>query len=378
MLFSLLFYAEYLYRRRCQAASLDSSPPLDICDAGGDHSRWAVFARDLAQWPSGSADLLGADRARRRRRIHLFRRRGRREAARLFRHRHHGADAVHARPLISRRPAAPGRHAISSRCWRQNAKTSSWSQDGAEVRRPVREVEAGMLVRVRPGERIPVDGVVIEGESHADEAVITGESRLVTKRRRLCGDRRQHQYRRPAADPQQRGRNRDALGTDLPIGSGRAIPAQPNPAYRRPRGRYLRAPRSGPRRVDRDVLGAMAAVRSGAAHWARGAGCCLSLCRRSRRTTGDLARHWAAGAPRLPCPRPGALEALARTRLLAFDKTGTLTLGRARVVAIDSDGVGARRSAWRGLPGLERHSEHGSARAINAAAGARHRAGYCA
>ena len=54
-------------------------------------------------------------------------------------------------------------------------------QDGMEVRRPVREIEAGMLVRVRPGERIAIDGVVVEGESHFDEAVITGESRLVTK-----------------------------------------------------------------------------------------------------------------------------------------------------------------------------------------------------
>jgi Cation transport ATPase len=38
-------------------------------------------------------------------------------------------------------------------------------QDGTEIRRPVREVEAGMLVRVRPGERIAIDGVVVEGES---------------------------------------------------------------------------------------------------------------------------------------------------------------------------------------------------------------------
>ena len=50
-----------------------------------------------------------------------------------------------------------------------------------ETRRPVREVGVGSLVRVRPGERIPLDGMVMEGESHADEAVITGESRLVPK-----------------------------------------------------------------------------------------------------------------------------------------------------------------------------------------------------
>ena len=37
-------------------------------------------------------------------------------------------------------------------------------QDGKEIRRPVREVEAGMLVRVRPGERIAIDGVVVRSE----------------------------------------------------------------------------------------------------------------------------------------------------------------------------------------------------------------------
>ena len=40
-----------------------------------------------------------------------------------------------------------------------------------ETRRPVREIAAGMLVRVKPGERIPVDGVIVAGESNADEAV---------------------------------------------------------------------------------------------------------------------------------------------------------------------------------------------------------------
>ena len=50
-----------------------------------------------------------------------------------------------------------------------------------EIMRPVREVAAGMLVRIRPGERIPVDGVVIEGQSHSDEAIITGESRQIAK-----------------------------------------------------------------------------------------------------------------------------------------------------------------------------------------------------
>ena len=54
--------------------------------------------------------------------------------------------------------------------------------EGAEERRrPVREVSAGMQVRVRPGERIPVDGIVLDGQSQTDEMVITGESQRVAK-----------------------------------------------------------------------------------------------------------------------------------------------------------------------------------------------------
>ena len=48
--------------------------------------------------------------------------------------------------------------------------------DGAEVLRPISEVVAGDLVRVRPGGRMPVDGVVVEGTSEVDRSLLTGES----------------------------------------------------------------------------------------------------------------------------------------------------------------------------------------------------------
>jgi cation transport ATPase len=48
--------------------------------------------------------------------------------------------------------------------------------DGGDERRPVRELRTGAVIRVRPGERVPVDGVVIEGCSECDEAVLSGES----------------------------------------------------------------------------------------------------------------------------------------------------------------------------------------------------------
>ncbi|MFC0864042.1 heavy metal translocating P-type ATPase [Sphaerimonospora cavernae] len=56
---------------------------------------------------------------------------------------------------------------------------------GVEVELPVEEVVVGDLVRVRPGEKIPVDGVVVEGVSTVDESMITGESLPV---RRDVGD----------------------------------------------------------------------------------------------------------------------------------------------------------------------------------------------
>lgn len=48
-------------------------------------------------------------------------------------------------------------------------------RDGQEVERPIEEIQTGDLVRVRPGEQIPVDGVVVDGASAVDESLVTGE-----------------------------------------------------------------------------------------------------------------------------------------------------------------------------------------------------------
>jgi Cu+-exporting ATPase len=61
------------------------------------------------------------------------------------------------------------------------AKTARVIRDGKEVDIPVAEVLPGDIVLVRPGEKIPVDGVVIDGRSAVDESMITGESLPVTK-----------------------------------------------------------------------------------------------------------------------------------------------------------------------------------------------------
>ena len=54
-------------------------------------------------------------------------------------------------------------------------------RDGSESDVPLDEVRVGDLVRVRPGEKVPVDGVVVEGISAVDESMLTGESLPVDK-----------------------------------------------------------------------------------------------------------------------------------------------------------------------------------------------------
>jgi Cu+-exporting ATPase len=61
------------------------------------------------------------------------------------------------------------------------AKTARVIRDGAEIEVPVEQVTVGDLVLVRPGEKIPVDGVVVEGRSSVDESMLTGESMPVEK-----------------------------------------------------------------------------------------------------------------------------------------------------------------------------------------------------
>jgi P-type Cu+ transporter len=61
--------------------------------------------------------------------------------------------------------------------------------DGSEQERPIAQVAMGDLVVVRPGERVPVDGAVVEGASQVDESLITGESLPVVKDARHQGDR---------------------------------------------------------------------------------------------------------------------------------------------------------------------------------------------
>jgi Cu+-exporting ATPase len=54
-------------------------------------------------------------------------------------------------------------------------------RDGKEIEVPIAQVRVGDVVIVRPGDRVPIDGVILEGSSHLDESLLTGESLPVSK-----------------------------------------------------------------------------------------------------------------------------------------------------------------------------------------------------
>ena len=66
------------------------------------------------------------------------------------------------------------------------AKTAKIIKDGEEIEVPIAEVRIGDIMVVRPGEKIPTDGIVVRGESAVDESMVSGESLPVEKRKDSC------------------------------------------------------------------------------------------------------------------------------------------------------------------------------------------------
>jgi Cu2+-exporting ATPase len=250
------------------------------------------------------------------------------------------------------------------------SECATLADDGAETRRKVRDIAAGMVVKVKPGERVPVDGVVVEGESHADEAVITGESRQIAKgvgSSVIAG----------------------SMNLDGPLlirctGAGSATRwAQICRSVRDALSRRSPIQRLADRVVGISVPVVLILGALTAAYWAQtmpfdralliGLAVLVVACPCAVGLAAPLATSLGIGRlARSGCllRDAGTLEALARARLIAFDKTGTLTSGRPRIVGIESGGAGTEEVLARAA-GLERHSEHGLARAVTEAAAAR-------
>jgi len=230
---------------------------------------------------------------------------------------------------------------------------------------PLALVRVGTVVIVRPGERVPVDGAVLEGRTHIDESLITGESLPVPKQ---------------AADPVTAG---SINGEGAIAVTTTAIGAETTLA------RIIRLVESAQadkapiqRLVDRVseifVPAILAIAAFTLAGWLiAGAGgetailnavavlviacpCALGLATPAAimAGTGVAAKHGVL------IKDAEALETAHRVNIVAFDKTGTLTLGQPSVTAFEPIGGMGRDEALALAAAVQRHSDHPLARAV--------------
>ncbi|MBY0415241.1 MAG: heavy metal translocating P-type ATPase [Bdellovibrionales bacterium] len=68
-----------------------------------------------------------------------------------------------------------------SSLYKMQIKFATKILEGTEVNTPVIEIKTGDIIRLKPGEKFPLDGEIISGETHADESMISGESQAVSK-----------------------------------------------------------------------------------------------------------------------------------------------------------------------------------------------------
>jgi Cu+-exporting ATPase len=247
-------------------------------------------------------------------------------------------------------------------------ETARVRRDGVDVDLPMAQVRVGDSVVVRPGERVAVDGVVLEGDSHVDESLVTGESLPVARR---PGDR--------VTGGAINGEG-PLLVKTLAVGAESTL------------ARIVRLVESAQakkapiqRLVDQVsavfvpvVLALALATLLGwglaAGRWQDGllnavavlviaCPCALGLATPAAimAGTGVAARHGILIQDAL------ALELAHRIAVVAFDKTGTLTEGRPRVVALRTVGVD-EVALLADCAALQSGSEHPLGRAVLAAA----------
>lgn len=91
-------------------------------------------------------------------------------------------------------------------------------RNGVETKVPTAEVVAGELVVIKPGDKIPVDGEIVEGASQVDESMLTGESMPGQEGGRQHRRGRQHQQERELPLQGHEGRCGHGIGPDRQAG----------------------------------------------------------------------------------------------------------------------------------------------------------------
>ena len=248
-------------------------------------------------------------------------------------------------------------------------KTATVLRDGREVTIPAAQVRTGDLFLVRPGENVPVDGVVEEGESAVDESALTGESVPVDKA--------------PGASVSAATANRSGflrcravrVGEDTTLAQIVRL-MRDAAASKAPIARL--ADRVSAVFVPAVLLLALAALAAwlalGAAPGVAVARAVAVLvvscpCALGLATPVAIMVGCGVGARRgILFKTAAALEAAGRVRTVVLDKTGTLTTGRPRVTASIPAAAGGEAALLAFAAALERGSEHPLAKAVVRAA----------
>ncbi len=251
------------------------------------------------------------------------------------------------------------------------AKTARVLRDGAEQDVPIASVARGDQVIVRPGERLPVDGEVREGESYVDESMLTGEPMPVAKRagdRVVGGTVNQHGLLRVEA--RQVGKQtmlaqiirmvEQAQGSKLPIQrlADRVVRVFTPIVLAIAALTFLVWLAFAPAPAITLALVSTVAVLVVACPCAMGLATPAAIMVGSGRAA-ELGVLFRKGE---------ALEALSHVDAVLFDKTGTLTLGRPQLTDIEPAPGRDAAEVLRFAAGADAGSEHPLAAAILAAA----------
>lgn len=244
-------------------------------------------------------------------------------------------------------------------------------RDGKELEMPVDKVALGDVVVVRPGERIPIDGEVLEGLSHADESLISGESLPVPKEvgSRVIGGSVNAEGRLSIRTT--------AIGSESAL--SRIIRLVEDAQAKKPEIQRIVDRVSAvfvPAVILIAVLTFLAwgiatgdwttAMLNAVAVLVIACPCALGLAT----PTAIMAGTGVAARAGILIKDPEALEVTRGLRVVAFDKTGTLTQGRPTLDAIHAaDGNDA--ALLGAAAALQQGSEHPLARAVLAAHGRR-------
>lgn len=254
------------------------------------------------------------------------------------------------------------------------ARTARVMRDGQELEVPTDDVKVGDVVLVRPGEKIPVDGVIIEGRSAVDESMLTGESLPVEKgpgapvigatlNRLGLLKFEATKVGRETALAQIIRLVEEAQGSKAPIQkladqvSAVFVPAVIALAVLTFAGWYFFGP---PLAVNADVNAFTRALVNTVAVLVIACPCAMGLATPTAVMVGT-----GKGAELGILFRTSeALERAGKVSVVVFDKTGTITKGQPAVTDIVTDGQIAADELLRGAASVEKGSEHPLGEAI--------------